>query len=480
MDAVRVILALGLPWLLGTLWLNLLVPTAVRFRRALILGYGYLAGLFALTWLMRAVDALGLRLDFPTLLLVLLPLIGWAARLHRKRPPVCSRMPDLSDQSARLPHWQKLVAVTLLAIILVRLGGLWLEVSWRPLFPWDAFVHWATKAKVWTHLQSITPFVDYDAWLAAGGEAVYTDRHPDYPKTVPLIQAWMNLALGRWDEALMNLPWVPLLGAAALALFAQARSAEIGPLAALFFVYLLTSLPMVNLQVALAGYADIYLALFYLAAVMAFFQWARTGDGWQGLLAIAFALACPLLKHEGLFWSLSLLVGLGVLRLPRAWWLGLAVLGGVLMFALLFAWPRALAVTQHALAGLDLRWRPEALALLARSLFVAGSWHLLFWLLAALVVARAIIAWRTRLPWPKPLSSLGMSLASAVLLLCWLFGLTRYADGAVQSTALARVTLHLAPALLFFAMMLWHDLATQGAVEARRNQPAPGDPIDGG
>jgi hypothetical protein len=212
---------------------------------------------------------------------------------------------------------------------------------------------------------------------------------------------------------------------------------------------------------------------------MAFFQWSRTGDTWQGLLAIGLAVACPMLKNEGLFWSLTLLVGLGAVTLPRTWLLGLTAFGCLLLLAIMSAFPRHLELAGHVLASLDLGLRPDALVPLLRSLFVLDSWHLLFWMIAALVVARAIVARRCRLPWPKSLSSLGMSLASAVLLLFLLFVTTNYAHGAVWLTTASRITLHLAPALLFFAMLLWHDLATSGSIRAMRKEPARGDTTGG-
>ncbi|MCO5763418.1 MAG: hypothetical protein NHG36_18265 [Chromatiaceae bacterium] len=247
MDFLRVIAALALPWLIGTLIVHYLAPSLEVGRRALVLGYGYLAGVLAITLLMRALDAIGFRLELVNLLSLLLPLSGVVALMaFQIGRPVGGRW--LSKAYLELPMWQKILATALLSLAAMRLGGFWLEVYWRPLYPWDAFMHWATKARVWTDAQAILPFVDYDQWLALRGEAVFTDNHPDYPIMTPLLQTWMNLVLGRWDDALMNLPWPLLAFAGGLAFFAQARLAGVGPLTTAVFSYLLLSLPPMPLS----------------------------------------------------------------------------------------------------------------------------------------------------------------------------------------------------------------------------------------
>ena len=67
------------------------------------------------------------------------------------------------------------------------------EIMWRPLYPWDAWGQWATKARVWFELGRIVPFVRADVWLSAA-TAAYFDASPDNPSTVPLLQVWICVA----------------------------------------------------------------------------------------------------------------------------------------------------------------------------------------------------------------------------------------------------------------------------------------------
>src|SRR5690606_35915618 len=113
--------------------------------------------------------------------------------------------------------------------------------------------------------------------------------------------------LERWDDSLINLPWLLCAGALGLAFYGQLRYWRLTPLASLLGTYLLLSIPLLNTHIALAGYGDLWLATTYSLAGMALLPWLRTGDSRQGWLALLLALACPLLKREGLIWILPFL-----------------------------------------------------------------------------------------------------------------------------------------------------------------------------
>ena len=157
---------------------------------------------------MWGLDALGMPLSFwataaPASALIILAAV---AGTLRKKPG----QPGQSEIRAvfAMPVSHQVLYALLLLLLGLRLATLGLEVLWRPLFPWDATMHWATKAKVWFEFKSMVPFVENPDWLNTGGAGVFTDHHPTYPPTISLLQVWMNLATGRWDESLMNLPWL--------------------------------------------------------------------------------------------------------------------------------------------------------------------------------------------------------------------------------------------------------------------------------
>jgi hypothetical protein len=456
MEISRLLIAVLLPWLLGSVWVRLVIPANSPARHSLILGYGLMLGLLLMPLLMRLIDALGLAISFgntavSALLLVVAGIIGniicGEARVEHPVP---------TPSPAALNSLQRALVCVLWGIIGLRILSLGAELLWRPLYPWDTALHWATKSRVWFDSQSISPFVSNLEWLQVGGSGVHTDFHPDYPITIPLLQVWMNSAIGRWDESLMNIPWLLCYVALGLMFYGQARLADVGTFKATVFTYFLLSLPLLNTHVALAGYADLFLGVCYAAAVTAFYNWYNNGDRWQGLLALLFAIACPLIKNEGLYWSLSLIPAMVAVYLPprrAALLLSLALVSSI---ALLLVFPRDLVIAGHSMAQLNIYYWPEALPAIAKSLFWHGSWHLLAWL-ALCIVPLAMILKKDTL---AKLRGIAVALACALGLYLFLFLFTRYAFGTVNFAAVGRITLHLAPAGMFLLMLLYHEVST--------------------
>ena len=177
-----------LPWLLGVVWLRAPWLGASVVTWPALLGYGYLAGALATTLIMRLLDLLGFRLGFFSIGLALLVLIFAGTWLGRKTP---WKMDELGADWRSLSGWRKTAYAILLSVIVLRLAGLGLEIVWRPLFPWDAWTQWATKARVWFELGRLAPFVAADEWLVGSVAGAYTDSAPHYPPAIPLLQVWI-------------------------------------------------------------------------------------------------------------------------------------------------------------------------------------------------------------------------------------------------------------------------------------------------
>jgi hypothetical protein len=173
-----------------------------------------------------------------------------------------------------------------LLLLSIRFVGLAMEVGWRLLLPYDAWAQWATKSRVWFEFGRIVPFVLPDAWLRSGDPMAFMDMHSNYPGTVPLLQVWTDLCLGRWDESLMNAPWLALFATLGLAFYAQLRRTAIAPWRAMIYTYFLLSLPFLDIHVALAGVADVFVAATYGLAAIALWQWTLRRERIDLVLAL--------------------------------------------------------------------------------------------------------------------------------------------------------------------------------------------------
>lgn len=455
-------LALVAPWLAGTLW----VRGCWRDRPAgiwpMALGYGYLLGMLAVTVLLRLQQALGLPPHFagPAVGVAILALSGgyW---LWRRTSPDPGELAETQALAVR-PTWQNLLFVLLLAWLGWRWVTLAQELWWLPLFPWDAWTTWAVQPRVWAELQQWVPFVDPIRWLGDTSGSVYTIDAIHYPITVPLLALWPTLGFGAWNETAANLPWLGAGLALGMGFYGQVRWWGATPLVALIWTWLLLSLPILDTHVALAGYADLWLVACFSLAVIAFFQWLRTGDGRQAGLALALALACPSIKLEGLVWLLMFVpalvaawlrgkmlwavTGIAVL-LGLAWWLSGGVTFAAPGFGEVSLRPDLIQIPWLGRFELHYRssWEP-----LFTNFFVLVNWQL-FWYLALAAVVVAMPGMRAeRWRWV-----MALFIGSCLLMLFVLFFLTDAQRWADQYTSINRVFMHFVPALLFWMMTVW-------------------------
>lgn len=457
MDWIMLFLAIALPTLLGVAVVMLITPRPREKLTLLTGGYGILLGLLLTPLLMRILDSIQAPLTFQTISLALVSVTLTLFALGRRAPTAAGGVAGHHDQSITLTPVQKCLVLLCLGLLIMRLVTLGCEVIWRPLYPWDATMHWATKARVWFDAGSLVPFVENQEWLSRGGEGIFTDHHPEYPPTIPLLQMWISLALGRWDESLINIPWLMCALALACMFLSQARQAGANFVVGLVFTYLTLSMPLLNTHVALAGYADLFLGTTYGGALMAFHNGIRNKHRWQLLLAACLAILCTQIKNEGFYWALTFIPATVAIMLPRRVFLGLSVLAVGLLILLLVFFPRDLVIAGHSMANLELHYRPDALPALFKQLLLYGNWHLFGYLLLLLPPLWLL---KARSCWHKHIG-VTVALACAISLYFVLFLFTRYAYGAINFTASARIALHLVPGLMFLLMLFYQDLAAR-------------------
>lgn len=488
MTILRLFLAILMPWVLGILWVRMAWPGRPPGGVAAVLGYGYLVGVLALALVMLAVDSLGLAQDFWTSLVIMGLLGGGGAWLTRTLGwyPF---LPFSPGEGWYQPTWRRAAAGLLILLLVLQFFGLALEIVWRPLFPWDAWMNWAPKARVWLEQGHLVPFVAPEDWVAAADPEVYTLGAWHYPPLVPLVQLWMAMALGYWDESLINLPWWFCGVALVLACYGQARALGASRLFAVVLVYVLASMPFLGTHIALAGYADLWMAGFYALGVIAFTRWALQRDGRQGLLALVFVVALPLIKNPGLIWAATFLPAVALVLIPGKKWLLVVVGGAATLLAVYFTTgihfnlpgigevlisAQRVRLPGHDGAGLE--FFPVWDALWDNG-FLLANWHL-FWYLALPPLLVALpVAWHDR-----RVGALLVLAAGGLGFLFFIFFFNhQYSRWAQDYTTLNRAFLHLVPALVFIeGALLLRVLAGHGVRSRERegltsSQPAGGE-----
>jgi hypothetical protein len=440
-----------LPWFVGTAIVlamtrraEIEAPGEVAWR----VGTGYLVGVFAITLWMRSLSVM--HVDFGVvsiggpLFAIALALWIWKVRSSRAAIVAAARSAIDVLTARSLTGWHRWAWFGLMLWIAVRFALLLAEIVWRPLYPWDAWTQWATKTRVFFELKHLVPFGFADQWFASGGQ-MYFDASPTYPLTVPLLQVWTNIAYGQFDDSLMNLPWWQIAIALACVAYGALRRSGYGPLAALAGTWIVTSLPLENVHVALAGYADLPMATFYAAATIATVRALDTRSAGDAALALILLIACPTVKTPGIVWALTLLPAV-VYTMAGKYGLRIVLAGFVVVLVVL----GVLAQSEPVILGyrLHLDFAPDWTAL-GQSFFLLDNWHLLWY-----GVITVLVLGRRQLLAPG-IAPLTLVVVAGALFLLLVFGFTNARGWVADQTTINRAVLHLAPLAALWALMVF-------------------------
>ena len=437
--ALALAVALFLPWAAGTLCLIAVGRDASRSTLLAAVAYGQLAGIALLTLFMRVASYIALPWSFAGLASALAAVSVGAAIVLRVRG-AGTPATRVAIGAPLGDAWRILAALAALLLV-ARCASLAYEVVLQPLYPWDAWTQWATKAKVWSALRGMAPFIGYTQWLA--GNPGYVDTAPHYPATVPLLQAWIALALGRFDDALVNLPWLAIYVALGVGIYAQLRRLDVAAPLALIVTYMGLSLPLLDTHVALAGYADLPVAATLALGMLALMRWERDRSR-VDLVFVAIAIALlPTLKVPGVVWAATLLLGLLIAAFGRSW-------RRIVLVTLAIAAASAIVVAllfRGKFVSVSGQSQAEIAEPMVANLFLFDNWHLL-WYVVPVAIA---LGWRDALR----LRGTSVALVAGFAFLWATFALTRAGNWVADYTTVNRAILHIAPAALVFAGYLF-------------------------
>jgi len=396
---------------------------------------------------------------------VLLPLaIGaWAWVLIRERDDT---VPQPADTRRVHPLMWGLVA--LLA------AHAWLmadEILLRPMYPWDAWAAWLLKPKAWMLGGHLDAFVGFDEWLADTTGTLRTAQTWSYPEALGRLAVWFASAWGDWNAGVVGAIWFALWLALLAGVYGGLRALGLARDRSIVAIYALGSLPLINVHVALAGYADLWIATLIAFACLSWMRGLESGKRGPFVLAALFALLLPAVKLEGAIW-LALLAGAMLyarmsLRLRRMALIVAPLIGAGVVVAYLLRWPLvAPALDRIGLSadtGLLLQHAPAVIGAAADGLFSQYNWHL-FWIALALT----LIVRFAKLRQSSPLRFLGLFLLLGSAFLFALFVLTPAGKWAESYTAVNRLSLQIVPAMLVFAALLWREPAPDATIAAPR------------
>ena len=373
-------------------------------------------------------------------------------------------------------------AASLLLILIVRVGSLAIEMGQNGLdHGWDAASTWMYRARVWVETGRLVAFVSPAEWLAAPEASSYALAASQYPPLISLIAALPSLAYGDWQESWSSIPWLFAYVALGLALYGQCRAWRTPTQIALLVVWLVLSLPLLGSQVAVPGYADLWMAACLSLALISFLGWIRDRDRLQGLLSILMIVITISVKTEGIIWALLFVPALVAARWSAK---GLVILTSSLavLLAVVAIWGPfeihipALGRFAVSIVGLatdftgpiELVRQQDVGRPLLVHLFVFGSMHLLGLAVLIGLVAQSLpaVLGESRVdsaPWRRAGVTWILTVCSALYLL---FFWTAVGEWVRQGTSVNRLILQAAPAFVFWCHLVVMDSISQSRLKS--------------
>lgn len=459
-----VLVSLLTPWLAGFFLLRAVEARASYHPHPLRqIAFGFFLGYALLQLLVLSTNAvLGNVPVFP--INAALIMIAVCAHLGYRRLPAAAQQTSAQKiapaNHPTLSHRKTWIFWFFLCLAVVHLSLAAIEVVHRPIFPWDAWLSWMYRAKAWFFAGSIVPMDAPHEWIKGTGTAAYNVAGGHYPALLPITALWTALHLGQWSETLVNLPVIACGIALAGGMYGLCREAGRSPQGSMIATYLVLSIPLMSTHLSLAGQADTLMAgyaglgvsacllglvrkstgLFCLGLLLTALSMGAKAEGGVWLL-IAFSVGAVTWISANRKWAYVLplpaivlllwLTGIHFIELPLLG--GIGVNDGVL---------HASFLGSHRLE------RHDVLADYWQNFFLEGSWHLLWPLLilAALAMLRS--------GHPRERLVVLAFLAAVVASQTFIFGFTVQGLWAEDWTAINRIPLHLAPALMFCLVLV--------------------------
>jgi len=478
-----------LPWLGGTFWLIFAESSFNKDSKANLFrqsGYGFFLGYAVLFLAIVTSNEVTGDVYWPYLMVfVLLFAVSGAIAVR-----LVSRQPDKRQKNTEdaLSGPAKALLAFAMLLMAIHVTFAAVEIFTQPLYPWDAWLTWVYRAKAWFLANGMVDMTSPAGWATAASADVYALGAWNYPLFASVIPYWAALSLGHWSETLINVPVLFAGLAMAMALYGQCREHGLSVAASLVGSYLFLSIPLLGTHLALAGYADIWMAGFTGLGFVALLRGLLIPDDaggsmFQRVLGLLMITFGAWVKNEGVVWLLSAMLVLMLVtcrpRVPILFTVAAAVVV-LLAYSLGFTY-----VEIPLFGGLGYVDGHLALPLIGNfklelhdirhayweNFFKMGSWNLLWLgvaggLLLAVQLSGSSEARRTR---RTALSFILVFIATQ----SFIFGFTNKGMWANTYTAINRLPLQFTLALLFMIMVIAHASMKQAGPQPNiRNEAA--------
>jgi hypothetical protein len=260
----------------------------------------------------------------------------------------------------------------------------------------------------------------------------------------------------------MNMPWAASYAALGIAFYAQLRRLGLGAAKTMVCTYLLLSIPFLEINVAVAGMADLLIAVGYGLAAMSVWQWCRTREWQDAALAAVAVIFCASVKNEGVVWALTLAPAVAI-ALHRRIGLALTLAAGAAIVLFLVFGPSRISIF-----GFPVEMKFTAVgSTIVEHMMLMDNWHLLWYAAVAIIGGNALRLLGPRL---APMTATMAFCAGFVVVVYFFSGA---AFGVASENLVNRFLLQMVPALAFYLIAILRE-REESAASAASSAPLAG------
>ncbi len=254
------IFAMLTPWVLGFALIRACLKQ--RYGHTLLaLGGGYFIGLLLMVLGLQLYHLIKQPVNLAALLL-----IAWLIVL-----PILIFLPSKRCTMAEFrlekapANWIVILTFCLLLLLLYRWGLSMISLFSKPVLPWDDWLSLSAKANFFYYNQETVNLQALSGSIEANQHALVIDSPPYF---ISLIPTYTALAWGVWNEYWLGLPWLGVCVSLVITTIGGLRYLGARLLPSVLSGYIIASLPMLDRQIGLALYSEIWLAQGLLLSVL--------------------------------------------------------------------------------------------------------------------------------------------------------------------------------------------------------------------
>jgi 4-amino-4-deoxy-L-arabinose transferase-like glycosyltransferase len=302
---ILMLVALVIPAILGFLIVSILLrdETTSGLSERLCMAYPLGMGLVTVQMFLLALVRVSLTLWYVAIP-IMIEIVGLYLWIRKSKVVLVktSSFGLFSEIFGADDHWLKKISlIVLIALVVIKIGSIFVETYLRPIFAWDSFANWSASAKAFYYSHGLLLDALPEDFFGKG----LLNRNSNYPPHNPLMQVWMSLWIGHFDEVFVKF-WSPIYLLAMSVYLYVFMARETSRLIALSMLVLFLSSPLLSIH-SIEAYSDVPLSVYILFSLIMFFFAMRGKYGYWTLMGL-FSAEALFTKDEAPFFVLPLLL----------------------------------------------------------------------------------------------------------------------------------------------------------------------------